>query len=162
MLKRILDRRCKKRQIFVIMNLAVPRLGRIEQRGFLIKLLLLKRSSASWRCLYWLRDVGQGLSPGGCFSFSHAVLASAQAGKNADVALRMQVLGFIAINESWLKGIDSCLGTLMREFSRRIPLFQGSLTCQPQTVHRLTYCLSSLSVEKHYNAMLLLGRYVLN
>lgn len=29
----------------MIMNLAVPRLERIEQRGFLLKLLLLKRSS---------------------------------------------------------------------------------------------------------------------
>jgi len=43
--------------------------------------------------------------------------------KNADLALRMWVLYFIAINENWLKGIDSCLSNLMREMSRRMPLF---------------------------------------
>lgn len=43
--------------------------------------------------------------------------------KNVDLALRMWVLYFIAINENWLEGIDSCLSNLMREWSRRMPLF---------------------------------------
>lgn len=130
----------------MIMNLAVPRLARIEQRGFLIKPLLLKRSPGFLKMSVMTQGCGMGtltrvlfLIPlqNACFSTSR---------ENADLALRMWVLFFIAINENWLKGIDSCLGNLMREFSRSRPLFQCSLTCQPQTVHKLRYCFSPISV----------------
>lgn len=49
-----------------------------------------------------------------CFSMSW---------KNADLALRMWVLCFIAINENWLKRIDSSLGNPMQEWSGRIFFF---------------------------------------
>lgn len=81
------------------MNLAIPRLGRIEQRGFLIQLVL-KRSSSSLKMSVLTQGCGTGtltrvlfliLSHCACFSTSW---------ENADLALRMQVLVFIAINEN--------------------------------------------------------------
>ena len=105
-----------------------------------------REAPAAWRCLLMIQGCGTGTLAGVLFLILLQSACFSTSWENADLALRMWVLCFIAINENWLRGIDLCLDNLMREFSRRTPRFQCSLTCQPWTVRKLGYCFSPVSV----------------
>lgn len=82
------------------MNLAVPRLGRIEQRGFLIKLLLKRKKLSFLKMPVLTQGCGTGTLTRGLFLILSCCACFSTSWENADLALRMQVLGFIAINEN--------------------------------------------------------------